>query len=168
MTARPRPRPATAGARRGPCAGHSTTSDSSSTAELVEQTRPTSPPGCATSGSPPSRRSTALPGESNRLYTPYIDLRAAQLADAAPYDDRRSGDGGTNELTEGADVLVELVEGRDVGDRAVRRRASGRRHRATSSTPTSTRSRDVLEARRALPADDKFAQLTRAAWTQGS
>ena len=25
----------------------------------------------------------ALPGESNRLYTPYIDLRPAQLADAA-------------------------------------------------------------------------------------
>ena len=38
----------------------------------------------------------ALPGESNRLYTPYIDLRSAQLADAAiaihvGADDDRSG-----------------------------------------------------------------------------
>jgi Fe-S cluster assembly scaffold protein SufB len=107
----------------------------------------------------------ALPGESNRLYTPYIDLRPAQLADA-----ELAVDGATtaarNELAEGADAIAELVEGRDVAielsDAARRAGVTVRLLHADLEAV-----RGLLTRPNALPADDRFAQLTRAAWTQG-
>ena len=44
-----------------------------------------SPPGCSRTGSPRSRLFEALPVETNQLYTPYVDLRAASLDGRAPY-----------------------------------------------------------------------------------
>ena len=40
---------------------------------------PTRRPGWPPIGAPPSSAWATLPGETNQLYTPYIDLRAAQL-----------------------------------------------------------------------------------------
>ena len=65
------------------------------TAEHVDRIAADEPPGSPTTGAPPSRYK-ALPGESNRLYTPYIDLRAAQLADAALAVDGRRRPNGTS------------------------------------------------------------------------
>jgi Fe-S cluster assembly scaffold protein SufB len=107
----------------------------------------------------------ALPGESNRLYTPYIDLRPAQLADAAlaSRDDTTTA---AAALAEGADAVAEIVEGREVAiglSEAARR--GGVTVRRLSEDVDATR--DLLTRDGALPTNDKFAQLTRAAWTQG-
>ena len=64
------------------------------TAEHVDRIAADEPAWLADDRRAAFERYTALPGESNRLYTPYIDLRAAQLADAA-HRDRRTGDRGT-------------------------------------------------------------------------
>ena len=107
----------------------------------------------------------ALPGESNQLYTPYIDLRAAKLENARivmePATERRTGT-----LPEDADGLIEISEGRvttvELSDAA---RAAGVALRSLLDDVESTR--DLLAGGSTLPADDKFAQLTRALWTQG-
>ena len=107
----------------------------------------------------------ALPGESNRLYTPYIDLRAAQLSDAtlASRDDTTTAGAS---LAEGADALAEIVEGRAVGiELSEAARRGGVTIRRLGDDVDAAR--DLLSRDGALPANDKFAQLTRAAWTQG-
>jgi Fe-S cluster assembly scaffold protein SufB len=112
-------------------------------------------------------RWSSLPAESNLLYTPYIDLRAASLQDArlvaAPPDEDRASD---PTLPDDADGLIEIVEGGPAGVVLSKSaRAAGVRLRPLG---------DDLEAARgsllgdhALPATDKFAQLTRALWSQG-
>ena len=106
----------------------------------------------------------ALPGESNRLYTPYIDLRAAALADV-DFNPAvaRLRDGS---LPDDADGLVEIVEGSDVAIEL-----SGAAGEAGVTLRLLT---DALESVQPeidggglLPADDRYAQLTRAAWAQG-
>jgi Fe-S cluster assembly scaffold protein SufB len=110
-----------------------------------------------------------LPAESNRLYTPYIDLRAAQLGDA-----RLSLVGATTPtdvaLPDDADGLLVLTEGvvtaaalsqaaRDAGvELTTLAELHGRDPRRVET---------LLRGGGTLPADDKFAQLTRALWTQG-
>ena len=107
----------------------------------------------------------ALPGESNRLYTPYIDLRPAQLADAALAVDG-AATAATDKLAEGADAIAELVEGRDVAiELSDAARDAGVTVRLLHDDLDAVR--DLLTRPDALPADDKYAQLTRAAWTQG-
>jgi Fe-S cluster assembly scaffold protein SufB len=110
----------------------------------------------------------ALPIESNRLYTPYVDLRGADLGDVEPYDEAaESGSGGT--IPEGASGLASFredgVEGLSVDAEA---RAAG----VTIETLRGLVARDADAARRlltaaSLPADDRLAQLTRVAWNQG-
>ena len=135
------------------------------TAEHVERIAADEPAWLADDRRAAFEQYTALPGESNRLYTPYIDLRAAQLADAALAIDGPAT-AAPSELTEGTDVLAELVEGRDVAielsDAACRAGVTVRLLHADLDAV-----RDVLTRLDALPAADKFAQLTRAAWTQG-
>lgn len=102
----------------------------------------------------------ALPAEANLLYTPYIDLRAAQLGGATlvggPY---RSVDVA---LPDDADGLVSILEGEGVGI-ALAPAAAGAGVRIAT---------DVGEGDAALlggvtlPAADKFAQLTRALWSR--
>ena len=107
----------------------------------------------------------ALPGESNRLYTPYIDLRPAQLADAALAIDGPAT-AQRNDLAEGADAIAEIVEGRDVAiELSDAARGAGVTVRLLHDDLDAVR--DLLTRPDALPANDKFAQLTRAAWTQG-
>ena len=99
------------------------------TAEHVERIAADEPAWLADDRRAAFERYTALPGESNRLYTPYIDLRTAQLADAALAIDGPATAAPT-ELTEGTDVLAELVEGRDVAIELSDAARRGRRDRA--------------------------------------
>jgi Fe-S cluster assembly scaffold protein SufB len=135
------------------------------TAEHVERITADEPAWLADDRRAAFDRYTALPGESNRLYTPYIDLRAAQLADAALAIDGPAT-AAPNELTEGTDALAELVEGRDV---AIELSDAARRAGVTVRLLHDDLDavRGLLTRPDALPADDKFAQLTRAGWTQG-
>jgi Fe-S cluster assembly scaffold protein SufB len=104
-----------------------------------------------------------LPSEPNRLYTPYIDLRAAELGDTTVVADRPA----TREAATPAeaDAIAELAEGADasiaLSDAA---RAAGVTVRLVRDDLDAAR--DLLTRAGALPAEDRFAQLTRAAWSQ--
>jgi Fe-S cluster assembly scaffold protein SufB len=108
---------------------------------------------------------SALPGESNLLYTPYIDLRAAKLDEATFVAVTPAGKA-TTELPDDADGLVEIVEGR-VTTVALSSRAleAGVALRPLADDLDAVR--DLLDGASTLPANDKFAQLTRALWTNG-
>ncbi len=106
-----------------------------------------------------------LPGESNVLYTPYIDLRAAQLegarlvgaSGALPASAILSGD---------EDALIETT------DDGIVTVALSEAARSAGVTVTPLRAaadslRDRLDGGASLPDDDKFAQLTRALWAHG-
>jgi Fe-S cluster assembly scaffold protein SufB len=91
----------------------------------------------------------ALPVESNQLYTPYVDLRGADLFEARPYvldgppglgDDLRA-------MTLPDGVLVETMSA------WLERDPAG--------------ARAVLEGGSTLPADDKLAMLARGFWSHG-
>jgi Fe-S cluster assembly scaffold protein SufB len=110
----------------------------------------------------------ALPGESNQLYTPYIDLRAAELADVA-IDTTPSGLTAPPERPDDADGLITM--GRDgvaivLSDAA---RAAG----VELTTAADLLARDPVRLQAllvtgALPTDDKFAQLTHAFWSEAA
>jgi Fe-S cluster assembly protein SufD len=110
----------------------------------------------------------ALPAESNRLYTTYIDLRAAALVNAV-IDWQPASAPVQAPVPDGADGLLVFTEGHLT--------ASALSSAATDAGVELTSIADYLErqparanellAAGALPADDKFAQLTRALWTQG-
>jgi Fe-S cluster assembly scaffold protein SufB len=130
----------------------------------------------------------ALPVESNQLYTPYVDLRGAVLADARPYtttastvDGPRAGPAASNGaragteasvgmLPDGTSAIIELAEDRVVslalGDEAtnagVRLETFGA---ALARDPEGLR-RD-LEGGTTLPKNDKLAMLARGYWSQG-
>jgi Fe-S cluster assembly scaffold protein SufB len=107
-----------------------------------------------------------LPGESNQLYTPYIDLRAAQLTDAT-FVPATAGDPEVAVLDADEDALIETSD-----DGGVRIALSEAAHAAgVTVRPLRTAAgdlRDRLEGGGSLPADDKFAQLTRALWSHGA
>ena len=103
---------------------------------------------------------TALPAESNLLYSTYIDLRAAQLGDARLVTDAATAT--ETSLPDDADAIIAIDEGERV---------------AIAMSPTAVAagvrvSEGVTDADRtsllgtSLPATDKFAQLTRAAWSR--
>ena len=113
-----------------------------------------------------------LPTETNQLYTPYIDLRAADLTDVRAYEEPAADPGpdapvavvaGTAALAHVAEDRIEAL----VVDAAAR--AAG----VTVETLGGLIGRDPAIARRliadagSLPTDDRLAQLTRAAWNQG-
>jgi len=111
----------------------------------------------------------ALPGEANRLYTPYIDLRPAQLENAVLATSGAAGPASTR-LPDGADGIVELEDGAIVASAlSEEARAGGVEFASVSDLHARRpeRVRELLERPSALPADDKFAQLTRALWSQG-
>jgi Fe-S cluster assembly protein SufD len=87
-----------------------------------------------------------LPAETNQLYTPYIDLRAADLAEVRAYEPAEAP-GASLGTSLPAGVTVEPI-----GD-WIRREPDAARQLVTEGAR--------------LPIDDKLAQLTRAAWNQG-
>jgi Fe-S cluster assembly protein SufD len=108
---------------------------------------------------------SALPGESNMLYTPYIDLRAARL-EGARFVTETATERSTGTLPADADGLIEITEGRSiVVTLSAAAETAGITLRALSDDLESMR--DLLTGAPTLPADDKFAQLTRAMWTHG-
>ena len=111
----------------------------------------------------------ALPIESNRLYTPYVDLRAAELEDVRPYDETATEGGSEPRIPDGASGLASLredgVEGLVLDTTAT---AAG----VTLETLSQFVRRDPRAARElvtagSLPSMDRLAQLTRAGWNQG-
>ena len=108
-----------------------------------------------------------LPAEANLLYTPYIDLRAADLGAAQLDGPLPPGvETGDLQLPADADGLIEIGEGRLTGavlsDAA---RDAGVALRSLGDDLDAVR--EELTRDHALPATDKFAQLTRAMWSQG-
>jgi Fe-S cluster assembly scaffold protein SufB len=113
---------------------------------------------------------STLPAESNLLYTPYIDLRGARLETAQPLTDIPTGrEAGA--LPDDAAALIEITDGTitavTLSDAAA----------AAGITLTDLRGlldrepdrvRALLTDGPGVPADDKFAQLTRATWAQGA
>ncbi len=111
------------------------------------------------------------PVESNQLYTTYVDLRTANLADVVPWD--AAGSSPTTARTDlppGASGLIAIAEDRVdaivLDDEA---RTAG----VVLDTIGCLLARDPELAKRlladagSLPDDDKLAQLTRAGWNQG-
>ena len=111
----------------------------------------------------------ALPAESNPLYTTYFDLRTVQLADAALTPTPQIAPVET-ELPEGTDGLLVIEEG-DLTGVALSPEATAAGVTLTSIADLATRDpervRALLDDGSVLPADDRFAQLTRALWSQG-
>ncbi len=113
-----------------------------------------------------------LPVEANRLYTTYIDLRAAALAAVRPWEAPAAAPEASapRALPDGAAGLADLSEDRVETlalDEAAR--AAG----VVLDTLEGFIARDEAAARRlladdrTLPLDDRLAQLTRAGWNQG-
>ncbi len=109
--------------------------------------------------------------ESNRLYTPYVDLRAADLMEVRPYVRTASGpDSAPSAVPEGTSGLIELREdGLKALSLSVEATTAGviLETFATALTRDPDGLRTDLEGGTTLPADDKLAQLARGFWSQG-
>jgi Fe-S cluster assembly protein SufD len=119
-------------------------------------------------------RFDALPVEANRLYTPYIDLRAAALDGATPYPTAADAVAvpveGAHGLQDATAGLVELVE--DLVARATLDGAAAAAGvRLMTLGQFVRRDPDLARALLAddpiLPGEEKLAWLGRAAWVQG-
>jgi Fe-S cluster assembly scaffold protein SufB len=108
---------------------------------------------------------SVLPGESNMLYTPYIDLRAARLESAVFATDHGTQPS-VGTLPDDADGLIEFDEGR-VTVIALSAEAEGAGVVVRPLLDDVDAVRDLLDGAPSLPSSDKFAQLTRALWSQG-
>jgi Fe-S cluster assembly protein SufD len=111
----------------------------------------------------------SLEVESNRLYTPYLDLRNARVEGALPYTGLGTGAAG-GPIAPDVAGLIEIREG-EVATLALddAARAAGVR---LVPLPELVRSdealaRRLLEGASLVAADEKLAQLSRAAWSQG-
>ena len=114
-----------------------------------------------------------LPIETNPLYTTYVDLRNARLADVRPYTGPAAvaaGAGKAALLPEGAAAYAEITENRVT---ALVLSPEAREAGLILETLEGLRARDpellrqLLEGGCALPENDKLAQMTRALWSQG-
>jgi Fe-S cluster assembly scaffold protein SufB len=115
-------------------------------------------------------RYQSLPIETNQLYTTYVDLRTADLAEVRSPGSPASTTAAPDALP--ADVAV-LATVRDGGAASVALGDEARNAgvvvepltKAVGANPDV--SRRLLSDERSLPLDDKLAQLTRAGWTEG-
>jgi Fe-S cluster assembly scaffold protein SufB len=111
-----------------------------------------------------------LPTEGNQLYTPYLDLRSADLFAARPYVVTAATTDAEAALPADVDGVIELAED---GVRALALSPSARAAGVTLETlgafidRDEPRARRILEGGDTLPADDRFAQLARGFWSQG-
>jgi len=109
-----------------------------------------------------------LPGESNLLYTPYIDLRLAQLDGATAVSEAFSRRGSIGDLPDDADADA-LIEIDDAGTVVVgmSKAAADASLRVAPLRDDLDAVKDALTSPDAIAGDDKFAQLTRALWSDG-
>jgi Fe-S cluster assembly scaffold protein SufB len=112
----------------------------------------------------------SLPIETNQLYTTYIDLRNAHLADVRPVPAAARPAGDCDELPEGAAALAQIDED---GVCTIAMSDEARNAGLVLEPLSQTRTRDpellreLLEGGCALPENDKLAQMTRALWSDG-
>jgi Fe-S cluster assembly scaffold protein SufB len=112
----------------------------------------------------------ALPTESNVLYTPYIDLRAADLFEARPYIQTADAPEAAGALPEGTAALIELREDGvaslvlepGLAARGVQLETFG-----TAVARGDDGFRSLIEGGGTLQSDDKLAHLARGFWSQG-
>ena len=116
-------------------------------------------------------RFESLAVEANRLYTPYVDLRAASLDGAPPY--LATGDAVAADKTEADDAIsgeIELAEDA-VAIATIEPAAAAAGVRLMTLGELVRRDPDLAQRLLVddpvLPANDKLAWLGRAAWTQG-
>ncbi len=112
----------------------------------------------------------ALPPEPNLLYTTYLDLRPADLTETTIVGPGVVGDVASPSLPADEDGVLEIREGIPVASSlsAAAREAGVTLTSFASLLATDPgHARDVLTSVGALPADDRFAQLTRALWSAG-
>ena len=111
----------------------------------------------------------ALPAESNQLYTTYFDLRTVQLANARLTPAPRTAPIAADLPAEGDGILI--VEEGDLTGLALSAEATAAGVTLTTIADLAARDpgrvRELLDDGSILPADDRFAQLTRALWSQG-
>lgn len=114
----------------------------------------------------------ALPTEANQLYTPYVDLRPADLFDARPWISTaaQSAAGTATELPDGVDGVIDLREDQVAG---LALSSSARAAGVILETFGAALARDPegfrtdIEGGLTLPGDDRLAQLARGFWSQG-
>ncbi len=119
-------------------------------------------------------RFETLPIEPSQLYTPYLDLRAASLDGATPYPTAQDVGATPSDDTHGPEDptagLLEL-DGEVVATATISAKSAAAGVRLMTLgqlAMTDYESFRTLIADPALPADDKFAWMARAAWTQGA
>jgi len=112
----------------------------------------------------------ALPGETNLLYTTYLDLRPAELEAATIHGTTASTAPPEAPLPDGVDGVLEIHDGVVVAGalsdeaRAAGVTLTGLGH-LLATDPARTKA--LLDEGGLLPTDDRFAQLTRALWSDG-
>jgi len=111
-----------------------------------------------------------LPSESNVLYTPYIDLRGANLETVEPYRRTTAAPATPGEIPQDTSGLIELREdgvAHLVVDPDLARAGLVLETFATALERGDEAFRALLEGGTTLQRDDKFAYLARGFWTQG-
>jgi Fe-S cluster assembly protein SufD len=113
----------------------------------------------------------ALPIEPNQLYTGYVDLRAAQLADAVAWDAVDNGGDASSALEPGLSALLAFDDQRVASlgiDEASRAAGVIVETLGALVERDPDLARSLLTDAGSLPVDDRLAQLSRAAWNQGA
>jgi Fe-S cluster assembly scaffold protein SufB len=114
----------------------------------------------------------SLPIETNQLYTTYVDLRTADLADVEPWDGTGEAPVGSGiaRPPEGSAGLAEIEDDRVdalVLDEAATAAGVALETIAGIVQREPDAARRLLADPASLPEDDRLAQLSRAAWNQG-
>jgi Fe-S cluster assembly scaffold protein SufB len=137
--------------------------------DLVEQFAMAGPDWLAADRRDALERYRSVPIEPNQLYTTYLDLRLADLADVRAYESTANEPATAAGLGDDLSGLASFRE-----DQVVDFEVSPSAHGAgvTIETLASLVASDELTARRliaaaTLPSDERLAQLTRAGWNQG-
>jgi Fe-S cluster assembly scaffold protein SufB len=114
-------------------------------------------------------RFETLPTEASRLYTPYVDLRAASLDGAAPYIHAATRPAAPGALPAGTAGMIELREDGVAGLALdTKLHAAGVRLLTLGELVATDEAfaRTLLEAS-PIPVAERLAELSVAAWTQG-
>jgi len=139
--------------------------------ELVERRAATEPGWLAADRVAALAAFDTLPIEPNQLYTGYVDLRAAQLAGAVAWDGTDNGGSASTALEPGLSALLVFDDNRVATlalDEAARAAGVTLEPLGALVERDPAVARSLLTDAGSLPADDRLAQLSRAAWSQGA